>query len=75
MPLVNSTAVRRVDYTAETGTLDIWYQGGHRYSYFDVPPELYETLLAADSVGAFVNEQVKPHYRYEQEARRRFRPA
>ncbi len=75
MPRVASTAVERVDYTPETGTLDIWYAGGARYSYFGVPAEVYRALLAAPSIGQFVNLVVKPHYRFELEpGRRRFRP-
>jgi hypothetical protein len=75
MPEVDSSAVDRVDYTATSGTLDIWYKGGGHYCYFDVPPELYHALLAAPSIGIFVNEVIKPHFRYEERTRRRrFRP-
>jgi hypothetical protein len=75
VPLVRSSAVDRVHYVAESGTLDIWYKGGSRYTYFDVPAEMYRALLAAPSIGQFVNEKVKEHYRFEEEpGRRRFRP-
>jgi two-component system cell cycle response regulator DivK len=76
MPKVSSSAVDRVDHDEQTGTLDIWYSGGDRYSYFDVPRDVYEALLAAPSIGAFVNAEIKPHYRFEvEEGRRRFRPS
>lgn len=75
MPQVSSSAVDRVHHDPETGTLDIWYKGGDRYSYFDVPPETYRAMLESPSLGAFVNQEIKPHYRYELEpGRRRFRP-
>jgi hypothetical protein len=75
MPKVDSSAVERVDYTEASATLDIWYKGGGRYSYFDVPAEVYQALLAAPSIGAFVNGRIKDHYRFEEEpGRRRFRP-
>ncbi len=75
MPNVVSSAVDRVAYAPESRTLDIWYRGGSRYTYFDVPTEVYRALLAAPSVGAFVNAQVKDAYRFEIEpGRRRFRP-
>jgi two-component system, cell cycle response regulator DivK len=75
MPEVNSSAVDRVEYEDGSGTLHIWYSGGDRYSYFEVPREAYEALLAAGSIGAFVNKEIKPRYRYEiEERRRRFRP-
>jgi two-component system cell cycle response regulator DivK len=76
MPEVNSSAIDRVDHDAESGTLDIRYSGGDRYSYFDVPREVYQALLAAPSIGAFVNSEIKPNYRFElEEGRRRFRPS
>ncbi len=75
MPRINSSAVDQVEYADESGTLDIWYSGGDRYSYFEVPRDVYEALLAASSVGAFVNAEIKPHFRFEiEEGRRRFRP-
>ncbi len=75
MPDLSSTAIDRAEYRDESRTLDIWYSGGDRYSYFDVPRSLYEALLTAPSAGAFVNAEIKPHFAYEiEEGRRRFRP-
>ena len=75
MPLVTSTAVARVEYDPATCVLDIWYKGGDRYAYGAVPPEVYDALLAAPSVGAFVTEVVKPRYAFTRTGgRRRFAP-
>lgn len=75
MPHVTSSAVDWIDYDPDTGTLDIRYKEGDRYSYFGVPARIYRALLAAPSIGAFVNERIKPHYRFALEpGRRRFRP-
>lgn len=76
MPKLHSTAVDRVDYTPTTQQLDIWYSGGGHYVYHAVPESIYRQLLAANSVGAFVNTHIKPRFRYEEVSpRRRFRPA
>jgi two-component system cell cycle response regulator DivK len=76
MPKVDSSAVDRVEHDSDSGALQIWYSGGDRYTYFEVPREVYEALLAAPSIGAFVNGEIKPNYRFEiEETRRRFRPA
>ena len=76
MPELSSSAIDRAHYDGEAGTLDLWYKGGDRYTYFDVPREAYDALLAAPSIGAFVNAEIKPNYRFELEpARRRFKPA
>jgi KTSC domain-containing protein len=70
-----SSAIRRAAYEDEACTLDIWYAGGDRYSYFDVPMEIYRALLAAPSAGEYVNREIKPNYRFAIEpGRRRFRP-
>jgi two-component system cell cycle response regulator DivK len=76
MPELSSSAVERAEYRDDSRTLDIWYSGGDRYSYFNVPRGIYEALLAAPSAGTFVNAEIKPHYSYEIEpSRRRFRPS
>lgn len=75
MPPVTSTAADRVEYDAGARILDIWFKGGDRYSYFDVPPGVYEALLEASSIGAFVNARIKPFHRCQiEQSRRRFRP-
>jgi hypothetical protein len=62
---VDSTAVEEVGYDAERRWLDIRYTGGKLYRYFGVPPEAYRALLVADSIGAFVNTEIKGAYDYE----------
>ena len=71
----DSSAIDRATYDDDSGTLQLWYAGGDRYLYFDVPPEFYQALKRADSAGEFVNHWIKPNFRYEHERRkRRFRP-
>ena len=72
---LDSSAIARAAYDEAALTLDLWYQGGDRYRYFDVPEDVFEALLAAPSAGEFVNREIKPAYRFEiEERRRRFRP-
>jgi lysyl-tRNA synthetase class 2 len=59
---VRSGAVSAVGYDPTTNELDIEYTGGDVYRYSMVPPSVHRELLAADSIGAFVNREVKPHY-------------
>jgi hypothetical protein len=36
----DSSAIDRATYDDERRTLDLWYVGGDRYSYFDVPRDV-----------------------------------
>lgn len=75
MPHVSSSAVTWVDHDPATGKLEIRYAGGDRYTYSGVPAEVYRALLDAPSIGAFVNEAIKPNFTFEiEQRRRRFRP-
>jgi hypothetical protein len=61
---VESSAVEAVGYDAEGHELWIRYTGGAVYAYLDVPEEAHRALFEAESIGAFVNVEVKPNYRY-----------
>ena len=61
---VNSTNLSRVRYDESSLTLEIEFQGGRVYQYFDLPKHIFEELLRADSKGKFFHEQIKGHYRY-----------
>ena len=70
-----SSAIGRATYDRVREVLDLWYRGGDRYSYFEVPIEIYEALCDAPSAGEFVNRVIKPAFRGEIEPRRRrYRP-
>ena len=72
----DSSAISRATYHADRRALDLWYRGGDRYSYFEVPIEIYEALCEAPSAGEFVNRVIKPAFRGEIESsRRRYRPS
>ena len=61
---VNSSNLARVRYAENTSTLEIEFQGGRVYQYFDVPKTIFEALLQADSRGQFFNTQIKGQFRY-----------
>lgn len=70
----DSSAISRATYHPGDRTLDVWYKGGDRYSYFGVPEEIYRGLCEAESAGEFVNLYVKPFPHEIEPRRRRFRP-
>lgn len=61
---VSSSNVSAIGYDDDTSTLQIGFNDGSLYQYFDVPRQIYEGLLGADSVGRYLNQNVKGIYRY-----------
>jgi hypothetical protein len=59
---VNSSAVRAVRYHLATGELDVCFDEGREYRYSRVPRSKFRALIAAESIGAFINQEIKPHH-------------
>ena len=62
--MVESPSVRSVGYSTSSRTLEVEFVNGSVYQYFDVPQPTYAGLLAAPSIGNFVNTQIKPYYEF-----------
>lgn len=60
---VDSSNVAAVGH--KDNTLYVEFKHGGLYRYFNVPAETYQAMLAADSVGKFLNAEVKPKHGYE----------
>ena len=63
---VTSSVVIAAGYDAEHRILEVKFRNGRTYYYLDVPPAEYQRFMAADSVGAYLNEVIKPNYRAAQ---------
>lgn len=61
---VTSSNLSRIRYDERTSTLEIEFNGGRVYQYFDVPLQIFEGLRDADSHGKFFHAQIKGHFRY-----------
>ncbi|MBL1418057.1 MAG: KTSC domain-containing protein [Moritella sp.] len=61
---VDSSNVAAVGYDEDSYTLQVEFNNGGTYQYFDVPEHLFEGLRDAGSVGGFLAENIKGHYRY-----------
>ena len=46
------------------GSLIVEYKSGAKYQYKEVPYEVYENLIKAESKGRFINENVKGKFEY-----------
>jgi hypothetical protein len=63
IPVTSSTA-SEVGYDPATMTLEIAFHNGTVYQYFDVPESVYQELMHSESIGKFINTQIKNSYRY-----------
>jgi hypothetical protein len=61
---VTSSNLRTVGYDPATRTLEIEFHKSGVYRYADVPLEVYEGLMAADSHGSYFTQHIKEAYSY-----------
>ena len=59
---VESSSLRSVGYDPRRQVLEVEFATGRRYQYLDVPPEAYEALMAAPSLGRHFNAHVRDRY-------------
>jgi hypothetical protein len=60
----DSSNIAGFDYVERTGVLIVEFKNGGRYSYYDVPPIVFEQMRSAPSKGQFLAQNVKGIYRY-----------
>jgi hypothetical protein len=57
---VDSDAIEEVGFDA--GELVVKYRNGGTYVYYVVPESLFHEFMRSDSMGTFVNREIKPYY-------------
>ena len=60
---VDSSVALTVGYDDKRCVLKVRYPNGRAYYYLGVPPAVYRDLMAAPSLGKYLNEVIKPAYR------------
>jgi len=63
--LVSSSSIRSVGYDSAARLLEIEFQSGGTYQYFDVPESVYRELMKAESQGLFFHDHIRDKYQYE----------
>ncbi|MCR6734557.1 MAG: KTSC domain-containing protein [Afipia sp.] len=64
MPQTASSAIAYIDYNAAARELHVTFTSGRRYSYADVPAEVYFQFCRAASKGVFFNAMIRDHYAF-----------
>jgi hypothetical protein len=62
---IDSTSVEALQYDNESKKLTVEFKGGAIYDYYDVPEDVFEGFHEADSIGKYLNSQVKGSYNFE----------
>jgi len=66
----DSSQVSAFGYCPATQTLGVKFKAGagSTYHYTGVPPEVYEAMKKAESVGKFIGASIKGRYEYQRQA-------
>lgn len=59
---LRSTAIAAAGYDPDTRELELEFTSGETYTYEDVPPEVYQELIASRSPGRFYHQSIKDAY-------------
>jgi hypothetical protein len=59
---VKSSRVRWVGYDLDDHVLEIGFVTGGVYHYLDVPPEVVLAMLESDSIGRYLNREIRGRY-------------
>ena len=59
---VDSSNVDKIIYYTKQNALEIKFHSGGKYKYFDVPQEIVDNLLEADSCGSYYHNHIKGKY-------------
>jgi hypothetical protein len=59
---VDSTLIHSIGYDEAKRTLEVTFQDGDTYRYYEVEPDVVEEFLDAESKGAYFNDYIRDSY-------------
>jgi hypothetical protein len=62
---VESSNIASIGYDSENEILEVEFNHGGVYQYSDVPQDVYEELMSADSHGKYFSANIRNDYEYE----------
>ena len=63
---VNSSSINLLGYDEKSKTLRVQFKEGRMYDYYGVPKSKYLSAFIAESMGAYINTEIKPNYRFSE---------
>ena len=62
---VSSSDIRSIGYDAPTAVLEVEFNAGGVYRYFNVPVHVHNNFMIAASHGQFLNDYIRYNYQYQ----------
>jgi hypothetical protein len=64
---VKSSQLKSVGFDAESGILEVEFNGGGIYRYLSVTKETHQGLMEAQSIGKYFGQQVRGKFKFEKQ--------
>ena len=64
-PPVASSDIRAIGDDGPTSVLEVEFNAGGVYQYFNVPVHVHSNFMAAASHGQFLNDYIRYNYQYQ----------
>lgn len=61
---LSSSVIARVAYDETSNTLNVEFRNGGVYQYYEIPPDVYEELVQAESAGVYFAQNIRDVYRF-----------
>jgi hypothetical protein len=61
---ISSSTIAELGYDETSQVLEIMFNNGRLYQYFEIPRAVFEEFRNSGSVGQYFNSQVRDRYRY-----------
>jgi hypothetical protein len=62
---LESSNIADAGYDADSGAMEITFRNGRRYRYCDVPQNLFDEFMRADSAGRFFASMIRGSFESE----------
>lgn len=62
---VTSSDIHSIGYDPQSAVLEVEFNSGDVYRYFDVPEHIYSQFMNTSSKGWFLHEYIRYSYRYQ----------
>lgn len=63
---VRSSTIAAIGHDTDSRVLEVEFNNGAVYCYYEVPPSVEQALMSAASCGKYLNANIKGVYRFEQ---------